>query len=756
MRYRYAACSALIALAWATVANAQETAAPQQEASNGGQLEDIVVTAQKKATGESAQRVPVALTAVSAETLTRANATNISDVGRLAPSVALQTPASVPGFANFAIRGIGASGSTFSIDPAVNIVVDGMVYDFQGAVIIDTFDAEAVEILRGPQGILFGRNTTGGAVSVRTKRPTNEFQASGQITHGNYNYTQASGMVSGPIVSDTLLGKVSVMYRYRAGFFDDRDRGTFEPHVNNPTGTDPGVRVGNNPEEKTFVVRPTLVWKPTSNFEYTVLGEYVRMKGGAGAVQPIPGQAGLLHDKFGYTPAQGDFDNNSNIDGYTNVKGYRVVGEGNLDVGVGVITSVTGYRKVNYKAALDVDGTPFALVDFPFVGSHSRQFSQELRFASTFSDTVKLTVGAYYDNHKFDILEQRLQASLISNPAATMNSTLQLQGDFHQKAHSEAIFGNIDVNVTPELTLTAGGRYSWEKKKVSAVPLSLCTGANFTACPDVYADLSKSWNDFSPKVGAQYQLGRDTMVYASWTRGFRSGNYNSRATSVAQLGPANPEQASSAELGIKSTFWDRKARINLAVYQTKYDDIQRQVLIGAVQSLTNAASATIRGVELEATVRPVPALELNGSFGYTDAKYDEFKNFNVNSIPGIQPEDEELAKNLKFDRVPKYTAYGAIAYTFDVPGLDNGLTARADYSYRSHYYSDVINTPVLAQKGYGLLGANLTADWGHYKLSVWGKNLTNKRWMEFANRLIVPVRYGGEPRTYGITFGVSY
>lgn len=753
MRYFRTTLSALAVVAWTTVAGAQEAPEP---ASSSGQIEDIVVTAQKKAAGESAQRVPVAITAVSSETLTGANALNISDVGRLAPSVALQTPASVPGFANFAIRGIGASGSTFSIDPAVNIVVDGMVYDFQGAVIIDTFDADTVEILRGPQGILFGRNTTGGAVSVRTKRPTNEFKATGQITYGNYDYLQMSGLVSGPIVADTLLAKVSVMYRHRSGFFSDRKRGTFVPNVNNPAGTDPGVRLGRNPEEDAFIIRPTLVWKPTSNFDFALLGEYVRLKGGAGSVQPIPGQAALLQTKFGYTPSQGDFANNLNIDGRTDVTGYRLVGEANLDVGAGIITSVTGYRKVDYDSALDVDGTPFALVDFPFLGGSSRQFSQELRFASTFSDTVHLTIGAYYDNHKFDILEQRLQSSLVAAPTATVNSTLQLQSDFRQKAHSEAIFGNIDVDVTPELTLTAGGRYSWEKKEVSAVPLSLCTGANFTSCPNSFSNLSRSWNDFSPKVGAQYQIGRDVMIYASWTRGFRSGNYNSRATSVAQLGPANPEQASSTEIGFKSTFWYRRARVNIALYQTKYDDIQRQVLIGAVQSLTNAASATIRGIEFEATLRPVPGLELSGNLGYTDAKYDEFKNFNVNGIPGIQPDDEVLARKLKFDRVPKYTAYGAIAYTFDVAGIDNGITARADYSYRSHYFSDVINTPVLAQKGYGLLGANLTADWGRYKLSVWGKNLTNVRWMEFANRLLVPVRYGGEPRTYGVTVGVDF
>lgn len=737
-----------IALTWSQAAHAQ------QDAPEGG-IEDIVVTAQKQAAGESVQKVPVAITAVSGDTLIQANAMNISDAARLAPSATLQQPATVPGFANFAIRGIGSNGSSFSIDPAVNIIVDGMVYDFQAAVIIDTFDAETVELLRGPQGILFGKNTTGGAVSVRTKRPTNSLAAAAQISYGNYDRIELSGLVSGPIVSDTLLGKVSVMYRRRDSYFPDRNGGTFVPSPNNPLGTEPGT-VRNNDGEETFVVRPTLIWKPAPNVDLNLFGEYVDLGGGANASQPTPGLAGNLLTKFGYTPPTGKFEINANIGGYLKSKSYRGVAELNVDLDAGVITSVTGYRHVTYETAVDLDGAPFSIIEFPFLGGKSDQFSQELRFASTFSDTVKLTVGAYYDWYKFNILEQRFQSSLVSNPAATISTIQPFQSDFRQRTNSAAIFGNLDISVTPELTLTAGGRYSWDKKELSAIPLSLCADTNFNSCPSVYTDITRKWHNFSPKLGVQYQITDDTMVYASWTKGFRSGNFNNRATSVANLGPADPETVQSFEGGLKTTFWDRRARVNISVYRTKYDDIQRLALLGAVQTLTNAASADITGAEIEVTLKPVPALQLDASLGYIDPKYNRFDNINLNGIPGIQPEDGELAKKLKFDRVPKITAYGAIAYTLDVPGISNGITARVDYSYRSKYFSDVNNTAILAQKGYGLLGANLTAEWDHFRVSLWGRNLTNRRWSEFANTTLIPVRKGGEPRTYGITLGYKY
>lgn len=730
-----------------------------QDAADSGEsgIRDIVVTAQKNASGESSQRVPLAITAISSEIIASSQATNITDVARIAPNTELQTASTLPGFANFAIRGIGNSGSVSSIDPAVNIVVDGMVYDFQGATIIDTFDVETVEILRGPQGILFGRNTTGGAVSVRTKRPTNDFQARAEITIGNYGRFDLSGLVSGAVVPDKLMVKLAILRRAHDGYFTDRNGGTFVAHANNPAGIEPGSIQGRLPDADTIVLRPTLVWKPTDRIDISLMGEYVRIQGGSTAAQPVPGFTGGLLAAYGYTPPTGSFETNVNLDGFTDTSAVRLTGEVNIDVGPGVITSITGYRDVDYDFAFDADGTPFTIIEFPDNSVRSRQYSQELRFASTFSEDFRFTAGGYYDDHNIDLIEKRFQSSSLGGVTPGIASTVTARrGAYSQKAKSSALFANVDVFATDALTLSAGGRYTWDQKSLDLIPLTVCTGITFTGCNTAVSSFKNKWHNFSPKVAAQYKFNKDVSLFASWTRGFRSGNYNGRATAVGQVGPANPETVESAEIGFKSTFWDRKARMNISLFRTKYSDIQRTVLVGLSQTLANAASATITGAEVEATLRPLQGLELLGSVGYTDAKYERFDGLNLNGIAGIQPQDGELAKKLKFDRVPKYTAYGAASYTLDVPGIDKGITARVDYSYRSSFFTDVINTASLSQKGYGVLGASLTAETDNFRLSIFGRNLTDVHYIDLANTLVVPIRYGGEPRTYGATLTVSY
>ncbi|MDB5687547.1 MAG: TonB-dependent receptor [Rhizorhabdus sp.] len=393
---------------------AAETAPP--EAASG--LDDIVVTAQKGARGESVQRVPIAVTAVSGAMIANMHAVNLMDVAQVAPNVNFTGAATLPGFANFFIRGIGISGSTSSIDPAVNVVVDGMVYDFQGGTILDAFDLDSIEILRGPQGILFGRNTTGGAVSLRTRRPTNDFNADAEITVGNYDRIDVSAMVRGPIVKDSLLGKITVLYRSRDGYVKDNNGGTFVAAPLNPSGVQPASPKGTVGDVDMLAIRPSLTWTPTDNLDINLLGEYVRMNGGGSYPRIRPGFDALLQSRFGYTPPTKDWQSNLNVIGFTRIRAPRLVGEVNWDVGIGKVTSVTGYRHVNYQFSFD-DGTPFVIIEFPRGNEiKSEQYSEELRFASTFSDVVDFVVGGYYDHHTLDIVERRIQANLVAAPTA--------------------------------------------------------------------------------------------------------------------------------------------------------------------------------------------------------------------------------------------------------------------------------------------------------------------------------------------------
>lgn len=723
----------------------------QTASAEAEQIEEIVVYGQKNARAESVQKVPIAITAISGSTLTAANATSIVDVGRIAPNAELQ-PAPRSGFSNFFIRGIGLNGTVRSIDPAVNLIVDGMVIAFPVATILDTFDVESVEVLRGPQGILFGRNTTGGAVSFRTRRPTGKFGFEGDVTVGNFGRFDASGMIEGSLVEDKLFAKIAVLHRESNGFFKDKNTGIFVPTINNPTGTDTSTKKDEVARDD-WAIRPTIVWKPTPELDITLLGEYTSLKGG-GIAHRTPLPNAILQNQFGYTPQLGKFQINNNFPGYHDGTSYRGVAEINWDVGPGVLASVTGYRKVRYKEAFDTDGTPFVLFEIPEGnGDRSRQFSQELRFASNFSDTFRFVVGGFYNNLTMDVVERRLISTLTAAPVRP-NTLIRQQGIFSQDAEAAAGFFNAEWTVMPGLRVSGGGRYSWEQKKVDIVPISLCPGTDFSTCPTVTTKRKKSWKDFSPRLGVDYEIAEDVLAYLTWSNGFRSGNFNARAQNVAQIGPVDPESAEAFELGLKSTFWDRRARVNLSVFQTNYDDIQRTVLsIGNIQTLQNAAKARIRGFEAEVTLKPIEGLQLDGSLGYLDAKYRQFLGLD---LTGDGVPDPARAKNLKFDRVPKWTYYLAASYEYPLSD-DSSLSTRVSYSARSSYFVDVANNPVLAEDGYGLLDASVAFRTGQWRVAVFGKNLTNKYYVDFGSVLPAgPNFFLGDPRTYGLTVSFKY
>lgn len=732
-----------------TQSGEDRAAAPQEQTGSDTGIADIIVTAQKGANAQSAQSVPVAITALSAETIKAAQAVNIIDISHMAPNANFTSAATLPGFSNYSIRGIGVSGSTSSIDPAVNVVVDGMVYDFQGGTIQDAFDLEGVEILRGPQGILFGRNTTGGAVSLRSRRPSDQFGVQAEFTLGNYKRYDGAVSIEGPIVEDTILARLTVLHREREGYFKDNNGGSFVPAPFNPSGTAPDGETGRIGSVDTWVIRPTLVIKPTDTLDIALFGEVVDMGGNGNAARVVTGYEGLMRSRFGYTPPTGKWETNQNGLGYTSIKTQRLVGEVNLDVGFGKITSVTGYRHVNYQFAFE-DGLPFRILEFPRGNIiRSRQFSEELRFASTFSDTVDFVAGFYFDRHRLSVQERRYQSNVLADPNAATYFVTNRQGNYVQKAEAYAGFASVNVHPVDGLTLSAGGRYSWEKKQLHIAPLGVCTGPGFTGCPSVFSDYEKSWDNFSPKLGAEYTLTPGVMAYASWTKGFRSGQFNGRATTAAQLGPVDPEMASSFEVGFKSTFWQRKARFNVSAFYTKYDDLQLTILDGATQVLQNAGAATFGGIEAELTLKPVEPLELTGSFGWTDSKYDRLDGPFAANLTVQQSLKKELLK------APEFTAYGSAAYTAEI-GSDTELTGRVAYSWRSHFYVDVLNSPAAYQKAYGTLDLSLAVKRDRYSLTAFGRNVTGVQYKDLINTVVVPVQFGGEPATYGLTLGLDF
>ncbi|MDB5581643.1 MAG: hypothetical protein JWR80_6819 [Bradyrhizobium sp.] len=722
-------------------------------ATDTGQIADIVVTAQKNARGESVQKIPIAITAVNMDTVSESQAANLVDVGRLVPNVQLQTGGSRPGYSNFTIRGLPYNNTLRTLDPTVSIVVDGVAYGDPLGSLIDTFDLASIEILRGPQGTLVGRNSIGGAVVVTTRRPGDDLSVRGSMRAGNAGRFDLSGSIEGPIAGHALRAKLAVIRRHSDGLVKDDNGGTFTPATLNPSGIQPPNQTTNQVGENILIVRPTIVWEPTSRLSVTAIGEYMKADYTGNDSRLLVPSAALIA-VYGYQPPTGDYTTNQDTNGGVHITTKREVLEGKWNLGPGIITSISGWRHVSNQTRVDQDGTPFPIQISASDVNSSDQFSQEVRFSSDFSSRVRFVVGGYYSSVTMRGLEQRDRSSFAVKITPPFTEQFA-QVNYNQNAKNLAAFANTDIEVITGVTISGGIRYTRETKLFDIQPFLTCTGPGFTGCPSTTYHEEKTWDDFSPRAALSVQASNDLMFYTSWTKGFRSGNFNGRAASAAPaaLSPSDPESASVFEGGMKWSFWDRKAKLNVAVFHTKYNNIQEVLTTtGTVQSIINAAKATVDGAEVEFTIRPTRHFELDASFGWTDAKYDQFLGLDLTG-DGIP--DPDLAKKLKFPRVPKFTFAVAPSYSFDLKGISGSFVVRADYTWRDKTYVDLVNTAAAMVPAQGLLDASLV-----YKpndrvtISLYGRNLTNAVFWDVGNPTTWGITvFGGQPRTYGVEIG---
>lgn len=753
-RASLAAIATMIAAAPAT---AQQDGAARPYAG----IEEVVIYSTKRPVAESAQNVPNAITAIGPGKIEDSFAVDITEIGRLAPNVELQPVSTFPGFANFTIRGIGVNNSTRSIDPAVNVMMDGMVFGFQGATILDTFDLESVEVLRGPQGILFGRNTTGGAVSFRTRRPTGEFGVRGRVTIGNFDRFDVSASVEGPLVENKVAAKLSVISRNMDGWFEDNNGGTFVPAPSNPSGLQPQNSTVDLPQTEFVMIKPTIVITPNEDLEITLLGQYLRSRGGSGAggaFIPDTGELSLAQTEFGFFPSEDFFEVNHNLPGKNQTDQWYAIAEVNWNIGHGTITSITAYRDVpKFDTDLDVDETPFTLIHFPDNQEDSEQFSQELRYASEFSDKFDFIVGAYYFNMEMRILERRQLTGVAAGRAHT--DFLFQQGDFTQKTENLSAFLNANYHINEQWTVTAGGRFTYEEKTLDLIPITTCAGPGFTGCNTNVTRFEEDWNNFSPTVGVEFRPREDVLTYLKWTRGFRSGNFNGRTANVAAVGPANPESVDQVEVGLKSSWLDNRLRVNLAGFWSDFKDIQRPFQRpfggGLVQDLANAGSATILGLELEVTAVPHPDLVLEANAGWIDASFDEFLGLDVDGDGVIDAGDNAAAEMLEFDRVPEFNFHISANYRIPLQ-LDGDLSYRIAYTWKDDFFTDVRNIPTLAQESYGVLDMSLTYQMDNWRVAVFGKNITETEFVDVRSRIFNFQSFGGQPRTWGLEVSFQY
>ena len=723
-----------------------------------GVLEEVVSTARKRE--EPLQETPVASTVLSGERLDRAFAPNLAAMPFLAPNVNLSngllTSVLYP-----SIRGYTLTDVDSTFDPPVAIMVNGIYYSRPIMNNLDMFDVEQLEILRGPQGTLFGRNTAAGAIQLRTKRPTDEFESSGKITLGKYGKQDIRAALNVPLVEGRVNARIAAYSMNSDGYYRSA-----------VTSRSDSRKLG---KEDKLSIRPTVHFILSDTADLTLIGEWHRDKSHIRPQKNYSGPSRLLCSREGYCGVpfdQGgkhdDYQSDIIEPGFVDVDIVSITKELNWDVPKGTITWLSNYRDTDELWVYDADGV--GAVDFFAVDRRQphKQYSTELRFASSAFERMDFIAGVFYFHQEYD-LERR--TSVFGGPLYSLTG---------QEHDAWSIFGELNYHLTEQLTVTVGGRYTDEKKDFYQ--------ERFAPYPATQPleERSQSWDDAGPKFGLQYQFNSDIMAYASYQKGFRSGGFNGRCgTAFSCRRPFGPEEVDGYELGLKADLLDNRLRTNLAFFWTAIDDLQRGRLVALPQGADdnnpqetvtdNAAEAEMKGIEVEISTWVTPALRLDFMMGYLDASYKEF----CADIDGTQLYDTVPTSNcggevvLAVDNPTGPDAYGvdednsfyavqlAPEFNFAVSGsyniaLGNGSTTtlNASYTYVSKLFTDL--TEASPRPAVGMVDASISyeAASGNYRFSLYGKNLTDEIYV--VSRTLVPplmdYRNVSPPRMWGVEF----
>lgn len=713
---------------------AQEAASPQQEPASV--LDEIVVTAQKKSRAEAAQDVPVALTAFNAELLRATLSEDLRDVGYFSPNTQLLENATIPGVASFSIRGLGSQESTASVEASVGLIKDGVVYAQRFGSFIETFDLESVEILRGPQGTLFGRNVTGGVVVVRSRRPQLEEGVRGEVRGvlGSDERRDLMGYADLTLVPDTFGVLVSAATLATDGPIKN---------LNAIGGTAGDERVKN--------YRVAALYEPNDSFDLSLIVEHNE---NTSDTTPVV-------DPFYVTEF---FTANRDLDNQIDLKTDSYVAEANLAAAGGVITAIAAYRDTTYgdNGPTDFDGGPTAVFHTRQLLHHD-QTSLEVRYATLdLFDRLDFTVGAFWMSQGLDIVEARYRTV----------PTVRIQASgATQDTNSWAVFGQTDVYLTDTLTLTAGARYTQEEKDFNISPLAtnecnslpLYGTTNLPKLSDCKftGEVSDDWEDFSPMVRLTWKPNDDFLAYGSVSRGFRSGGFNSRATSTGLINgrpvPYDDEVLTNYELGFKSDWFDRRFRFNGAVFYSQIDDLQRSVTgppPAIAQTILNAGAAEISGIEFDTAFRLFEdglvsgdSLLLTANYGYVKADYTFFDT----NGDGVSDADQ-----LDFSKVAPNTFAVSATYNRPLEGLGR-LTARVAYRWEDEMATDTLNTraPLAA---YGEVDANLkfTPDNGRWSIAAFITNAADNESIYQVQPVAHDTIYERPGRRYGIELTANF
>lgn len=656
-------------------------------------LEEITVTAQRRE--ESLQSTPISIAAFSSDMIEERQLFSINEIAGQAPNLQYSSGASgLSGSSNFFIRGIGQDDFITTTEPGVGTYLDGVYLARVTGAALDLADVERVEVLRGPQGTLFGRNTIGGAINVVTARPSGELGGKALGRVGTQGRMEGQFRIDFPLVEDVLFGKLSFLGRSTEGW-----------GRNNWPGADQ-EELGRTSQ---VAGRAQLRWLASDALTFDASADYSRHRGTGmphGMVHFTPTAASAAYNQSAGIPLDARWlaEHPDDIQVNTPMRDELEVFGASLtttyDFGPAELKLISSYREQNGSSGQDYDGTPSRYLD-QLIDMEQWQFSQEAQMSGrALDDRLEWLFGLYYftEEGQFDT-----DLDIERTPVQIYTGN---------KTKSFAAFGQVTYDITDRLGATVGARWTREKKHLDAAAVF----GGFDLVPP--AQLDDTFKATSPKFGLDYQVSNDLLLYTSVTWGYRSGGFNGRPLSPTDLTSFDPEKAISYEAGFKADLLERRLRLNAAAFYTDYTDIQLTASSTndqgqAIVSVGNAAKAKVKGFEAELQARPLEGLDLFAGVGYLDTEVTENPGFSFGST--ILPNSPEWTLNLG----GSYTA---------ALGDFGELTLGGDYSYRSGFFPQFANTAPSYIEGYGLVNAraSLRPLDGPWELTVYGKNLTDK------------------------------
>lgn len=737
--FRLSLGSALSALAWTGQASAQDNDAAEQgsEASERDDLSDqdldrnlpntIIVTAQRRS--ESLQDVPVTVTVFGEEEVREARIQEVGDVVTRTPGLSFDAfPASQP---RLAVRGIGSSDKGAAGDPSSAVFLDEIYMGRPAAVAFDAFDVQRIEVLKGPQGTLFGRNVVGGAINVITNRPELDiFTAAAEFTYGSYERIDGAGFVNVPFGDGRGALRASAAYRSHDGY------------VKNPT-IDQAVDT-----QDRFSGRFQFLAEPidTLRVHFTVDGTRDRNSGPVTRVleldpdDPLSAAYTVNQDRdfvYGSTP------------GFQNLDTLGVRGEINWDLPFATLTFLGSYRDLDYANGGDFDGgvadptsPAFNLVNISGGEAESSEFSsQEVRLSSLPGSGIDWVVGFFHYN-------QQVERSDTLTLDSSFIAPIPLTEVYDQDASldSIAVFADATVQLSERFSVLGGLRYSRDDKVYQVGNLQSMAPLRGGEFFDVTA--SADFDDLTWRAGVNFEPTDDHLIYALVSRGYKSGGFqDTPANAVSAVQPYDAETAIQYEIGQKSSFAQGRVIWNNTLYYTDYSDLQtRRTLPNGALITENAGKATIKGYETQLIVNPFTGFSLSAAYAYTDATFDRF----------VQ-DDVDLSGN-RISRTPRHKVTVSPSYSYRFAG-GMELKLAADYRYASRIFDDNSNQAPEVRDETHFLDARIVLDniADRFSVSVWGKNLTDELTRTFQGTFL-GANFGAynPPRTYGVTLGFRY